>query len=58
MERTASLTDTLRMTSLVMMHWVFSLPTEEVPIAEPSESVRMERRMKSKFSPPRERNQS
>lgn len=45
-EGTDSRIDTPRMTSLVIVGGVFSLPTELLPFAEPSVSVRTERRRK------------
>ena len=57
-EGTDSLIDTPRMTSLVIVDGVFSLPTELLPFAEPSVSVRTERRRKEKLSLLGQRNQS
>lgn len=57
-EGTDSLIDTPRMTSLVIVDRVFSLPTELLPFAEPSVSVRTERRRKEKLSLLGQRNQS
>ena len=57
-EGTDSRIDTPRVTSLVIVGGVFSLPTELLPFAEPSVSVRTERRRKAEFSLPGQRNQS
>lgn len=57
-EGTDSLIDTPRMTSLVIVDGVFSLPTELLPFAEPSVSVRTERRRKEKLSLLGQRNRS